>query len=137
MFMNGRKERALRSKAFMIATEAAQRAGMTKVALDTLTKLLLHTMKDGLRQPLTGEPPALVETLWMALASGAGLSRVRKKLRPMPPDKESLEHQMGKLKATGTLLGNAQAVGASIAVAVPKARGKAFRMVTENRAVNA
>lgn len=39
MFMNGREERALRTEALMGETEAAQRAGIAKEALEILAKL--------------------------------------------------------------------------------------------------
>lgn len=53
-----------------------------------LTKLGFHTRKDVCRQVVTEEPPALVEPLQVMLKAGADSSRVKAKLRPMPPDEE-------------------------------------------------
>lgn len=43
MFLSCSEERALRIKALGMVIKAAQRAGMVKKTLDTLTKLVLHT----------------------------------------------------------------------------------------------
>lgn len=88
MFMDDREGRALRMKTFMIAIEAAQRAGMGKETLDSSTKLVFHRRKEVLRRALTGESPALVEPLRVTLKLDADSSRVKVILRPMPPDNE-------------------------------------------------
>lgn len=98
MFMHGREELPLRMEALMIAFEAARDAGMERQTLDTLTKLILHTMKNAFRRALNGEPPALAEPMRIMLKSSANVSRMKAKLRPRPPDQqEGLENHMGNL----------------------------------------
>lgn len=55
----------------------------------------------------------------------------------MLPDKQSSwENEMDKVDAAGMVLDNLQAVRTSVAIAMPKAGGNAFRMMACRRAVN-
>lgn len=85
MFVDSREERALCTEAVVMATDATQRAGMVKEALETFPEFFLPTREEILRRALTGKPPVLVEVLRLMLKPGVDVSRANTKLRPMPP----------------------------------------------------